>query len=409
MNTEIPVLSGIAAENPDREIGRYGGYKKGPNLIFFGGIHGNEPTGIIALRKVLETLESEKPDFRGTFVGIAGNRAALQNGVRYVVRDLNRIWFPGSLVDPEKRKLTPEYGEKIEILEKILEIIGNREHTYLFDLHSTSSQSVPFISISDTLKNRELVEGIPVTLVLGLEELLDGPMFSFFSEMGIPAVLFEGGQNEALSTLENHMAFIWLMLQKLGCLRREFFARLSSQEEVLRKNNPGGQGIFEIKYRHLLKAGGTFRMMPGYVNFQPVVKGELLARDTLGDIRSPRSGSIFMPLYQKLGLEGFFIVRRISPFWYRLSRRARKWGVDKRLNLFPGVYRASQRPDTIVIDRRIARWRVVSLFHLLGYRKLVDEGRYVTLSRRPFDANHPNMRQVTENLRQYIEILRKDF
>jgi hypothetical protein len=389
----------------DREIGRYGGTRKGPSLIFFGGIHGNEPAGPRAIREVLDILQHERPDFRGLLVGLHGNRAALQAGKRFIVRDLNRIWYPGSFVDPARRLETPEYLEKVDILHKLLDLTSGKDPVYLFDLHSTSAQSVPFISISDTLKNRQLIRNLPVTLVLGLEELLDGPMFSFFSEMGLPAILFEAGQNDSYATVENHRAFIWLMLQRLGCLRKEFIAQLPPQEEVLRKNHLKGPAIFEIKYRHLLNGADDFRMRSGYVNFQPVRKGEVLARDRSGDIPAPRSGRIFMPLYQPLGLEGFFIVRRIRPFWFRFSQKSRQWKMDRALRLLPGIRGASRRPDTFLVNRHVARWRVTSLFHLFGYRKVVDEGRYITFSRRPYDDRLPNMRQVHQNIRDYLESL----
>ena len=42
-------------------------------------------------------------------------------------------------------------------------------------------------------------------------------------------------------------------------------------------------------------------------------KGEVLAIDGKGEIRARESGLIFMPLYQNLGDDGFFIVEEIEP------------------------------------------------------------------------------------------------
>ncbi|MFT6866663.1 MAG: succinylglutamate desuccinylase [Cyclobacteriaceae bacterium] len=39
--------------------------------------------------------------------------------------------------------------------------------------------------------------------------------------------------------------------------------------------------------------------------------GELLAMDAEGDIYSPNSGMIFLPLYQPEGEDGFFIVEEV--------------------------------------------------------------------------------------------------
>ena len=49
-------------------------------------------------------------------------------------------------------------------------------------------------------------------------------------------------------------------------------------------------------------------MNPGYSNFQMVKKGDLLAEDKNGEIRAPNSGILLMPLYQKQGQEGFYII-----------------------------------------------------------------------------------------------------
>ncbi|NJN26909.1 MAG: hypothetical protein HC819_13475 [Cyclobacteriaceae bacterium] len=221
-------------------IGSHHGRQPGPNLIFFAGIHGNEPAGIYALKHILDRLQSDAGSFRGNMYAIAGNIKALKGGSRYIHKDLNRIWYPNSIIPPSERNYVAEYREKIDILKLLVSILDNGQPTYIFDLHTTSSHSMPFISISDTLKNRRIIKSIPVHLILGLEELLDGPMFSFFSEMGLPAILFEAGQHQAMSSVENHVAFIWTMLAKLKCISKK---RIPGNNDpfTLLKNIPRGQ------------------------------------------------------------------------------------------------------------------------------------------------------------------------
>jgi len=60
----------------------------GPMLIVLGGIHGNEPAGLLALEPLIDGLALAA----GDFVALSGNRAALAAGVRYIERDLNRGW-----------------------------------------------------------------------------------------------------------------------------------------------------------------------------------------------------------------------------------------------------------------------------------------------------------------------------
>lgn len=78
------------------------------------------------------------------------------------------------------------------------------EEVFFFVLHTTSSQSIPFISISDTLRNRKIVQYIPVKLVLGLEEQMEGTFFNYFSELGISMLLFEAGQQDLVSSIDSH-------------------------------------------------------------------------------------------------------------------------------------------------------------------------------------------------------------
>ena len=77
----------------DRVIGTVEAPAGGATLVGVGGIHGNEPAGVRALETVLAELG--RPDgglSRGRFIALAGNRPALDAGVRYIDRDLNRIW-----------------------------------------------------------------------------------------------------------------------------------------------------------------------------------------------------------------------------------------------------------------------------------------------------------------------------
>ena len=396
----------VNIEKIQRDLGVFHGNRPGPNLIFFGGIHGNEHSGISALIKVLHDLHLTKPNFKGNVYAIAGNIEGIKAKKRFIGKDLNRIWFPNTLIPKEERAKVSEYNEKIEILLHLIKILDNGQATFIFDLHTTSSHSMPFISISDTLKNRKLIKNLPINLVLGLEELLDGPMFSFFSELGLPAILFEAGQHEAISSYENHVAFIWMALVELKCLRKKAIPEYHKYIEILKKSSPGGHKSFEIKYRHVIQDHENFQMKDGFVNFQKVIKGETIAYNNHGKIHSKRNGSIFMPLYQSQGCDGFFLVKEITPFWFKLSSRSRKWKLDKTIKLLPGISKADNGKNTYIIDKNVARYRVISLLHLLGYRKVEDNGHTLKMSRRPYDTRFPKATKVQENFKKYLALLK---
>jgi succinylglutamate desuccinylase len=55
-------------------------------------------------------------------------------------------------------------------------------------------------------------------------------------------------------------------------------------------------------------------MVPGFINFQPVEKGTVLAIHNDEKVSSPYTGNIFMPLYQDQGADGFFIIERTDKY-----------------------------------------------------------------------------------------------
>jgi len=116
-------------------------------------------------------------------------------------------------------------------------------------------------------------------------------------------------------------------------------------------------------------------------------KDETLANDKHGNIRSPERGRVFMPLYQPLGDDGFFLVRRVGLFWLWLSAILRKLGADKLAPLLPGVRKDADHPGVLIADRAVARWFTVEIFHLLGYRRRAEAGELVIFSRRHDDLD----------------------
>ena len=98
-----------------------------------------------------------------------------------------------------------------------------------------------------------------------------------------------------------------------------------------------------------------------------------------------------MPLYQSQGDDGFFLVRRVRPFWLRVSAWLRAIGAGNALQYLPGVQRRGH--DTLAVNSRIARWFVVEIFHLLGFRRQRPEkGTQVFTRRRETPAKTPVIR-----------------
>jgi succinylglutamate desuccinylase len=136
-----------------------------------------------------------------------------------------------------------------------------------------------------------------------------------------------------------------------------------------------------IRHRHLVREG-RFEMLPGFRSFMPVRKGQAVARDKSGDVRCPEDGLMLMPRYQGQGEDGYFLARAVAPFWLRLSAWLRRARLDRLVPLLPGVRRHPSEPDRFLVDPDVARWQVVNVFHLFGYRHVREAGDRLVFSRR---------------------------
>jgi hypothetical protein len=140
---------------------------------------------------------------------------------------------------------------------------------------------------------------------------LDGTLLDYVADRGLAAVGFEGGQNEEPSSIEHNEAALWSLLIGAECLAEDAVARSADCRRLLQARTAGVPKMLEVQYRHGVAADDRFAMEPGFVNLQPVLRGQLLARDRNGAITAPEDGRILLPLYQSQGSDGFFVVREL--------------------------------------------------------------------------------------------------
>jgi succinylglutamate desuccinylase len=277
-------------------------------------VHGNEPAGERAAQEVLASLPAD--DLRCRLVVLRGNLAAAAAGVRCLDRDLNRL-FPTTNppeTDPGHASVA-DNAERDELKGLILELA--EEHAdhprYFLDFHTTSSETLPYLSLPSASETcREFAASLPIHRVSGFAQHVSGSIDRYLHEQDFLGFACEGGQHEGPHAVRSMAALLWLMLDEVGGFsakpRSEMRRILDTAREVLQMETGSFSKYFTIIYRHALKGDEDFVMKPGFVNFQAVKKGELLAHDRTGPIHSPQDGQILMPLYQKSGKDGFFIV-----------------------------------------------------------------------------------------------------
>ncbi len=372
-----------------RVLGRIRGSRPGPTLLCVGGMHGNERAGVEALGRVLAAVEPRRGELAGELVALVGNGRALAQGRRFVDRDLNRAWTEARIrslraggVDPA----SAEDQEQLELLDAIEAVVDDaRGAVYVLDLHTTSGFGGSFTTFGDTLPNRDFAAHIPVPMVLGLEELVEGTLLAFLGYHGLVAVAFESGQHDEPEAVDRAEAAVLIALTSVGLLPRERLPGVTAAWKRLHREYRPLPRALEMRLRHPVHEGDGFRMKPGYLNFQRIEEGEILAQDARGPVAAPERGRILMPLYQEQGDDGYFLVREFSAFWLWAAAALRRLHVDRVAHWLPGVRRDPDEPDCVVVDKRVARWYALQLFHLLGFRKQEDAGERLVLRRRRFD------------------------
>lgn len=365
----------------------------GPTLIIVGGIHGNEPAGVLAAERVRLRMQRRKAVLHGEVILLRGNTRALEQRVRYVDNDLNRQWTIENTRRAELEKQTipemSEFREQSELLTIAKDAIRRaRGEVYFLDLHTTSAHGQPFATVGDTLRNRRFAMTFPLTIVLGLEEQIDGTMLEYMNNLGVITLGVEAGQHEAMTSVDHHEAVIWNACAATGNFRRKAVPELAESRGLLKRAS-GGRRVVEVRHRHAITPEDHFKMDPGFKNFQAVRCGEVLAHDRRGEIKARETGLILLPLYQALGDDGFFLAREVKRFWLRLSALVRKLKIGHYVHHLPAVRRDPVNENVLIINTRIARILPLQVFHLLGFRRLRWTDKYLVVSRRAYDLVGP--------------------
>ncbi len=357
-------------------IGHRLGDRPGATLVCIGGLHGNEPAGVIALERVFRALgeaPADQPtgDLHGEFIGLRGHPEALAAGQRFLEVDLQHHWQPsrvhasrfGKLIDspvPEDRQL--------DALRQQLELIFGRARgpVFVIDLHTTGGPSIPFSTIADSLRDLAFALYFPAPILAEPERQLRGTFTDYVGSLRHAAVSIRGGQHDDPASVDLLEAVIWVALEETGILPSPV-PRAEQGRRLLGDLVEGLPRIVQARYRHAVSPEDAFVMEPGYTNYSLVQEGQVLAHDKNGPVCSPASGVLLKPLYQTQGTEGFLVGQAFRPFWLKFSALLRRLGLDQMAPWLPGVRAHPELPDSLVVDQRLARWYTVEFFYLLGY------------------------------------------
>lgn len=299
-----------------RIIGRIESEAPGPAIAFCGGIHGNEPAGVLALVRVFNSIKEKNIAIKGKVLGFIGNRNALHKNQRFIDSDLNRIWSLDNIHKLHNggfdiHEMSIEKSEMIEIDKLLMTFMKGTEanHRYFVDLHTTSSTTIPFAAIDRMKQSVEFAMQLPIPFITNLDEFLNGTLLHYLDHINFGAMVFEAGKHEDPVSVNIHEALLWMVLHISGAIEKEDIPNYDGCLTILRGINEHPHQIFNIIHREPTN-NGSFRMADTFVNFQPIKKGQLLAFNGNKEIGCQHDGFLFMPLYQNQGADGYFIIKK---------------------------------------------------------------------------------------------------
>ncbi|GLR18983.1 M14 family metallopeptidase [Portibacter lacus] len=304
----------------NRKIGEYLGQEKGPLIIGIGGTHGNELAGVKALKTVLEMLvqePSKNPSFvfKGKFVAIHGNIAAMKANKRFIDKDLNRNYSKTRLYNLEEPVFT-EDREALEIIQFVKDEISayNPQEVVIIDLHTTSSPGGIFTIVPNLKDCLELAKTLHAPVIQGMVTGVKGTTMNYFNSenLGVhtKTLTFESGQHDDPMSITIAIAAVIALLR--GVKSVEPHDVESHHDQILKNFSKDLPKMTKLVMKHTIIDPASFNMLPGYLNFQKVKKGEIVANNRFGPIRIVEDGLLLMPLYQKQGEDGFFLIKKID-------------------------------------------------------------------------------------------------
>jgi len=308
-------------EDLERIIGRYTGQHRGPLLVCFAGMHGNERAGVEALDlifKMLEVEPLENPtfEFSGRIIGINGNLNALKKGIRFSSKDMNRQWAAANR-DRIFNSVVADLDEEDLEMKDILEVIDQELLDYqpdkmiILDLHTTSAFGGIFTIVNNDPESLSIGVELHAPVITGMIFGLNGTTLHFFTDENFPvrtiAVTFEAGQHYERLSVNRTIAAIINCMRTVGCVRAESVE--NRHDELLRDFSEGLPKVNELIATHPVINPEKFKLIPGLKNFQKLKEGQLLGYDETGPIIAPEDCLLLMPKYQIQGNDGFFLIK----------------------------------------------------------------------------------------------------
>lgn len=265
--------------------------RPGPHVAVSAIVHGNEPCGARALDWLMR--QGTRPvvgRLSFSFVNIAAHEAfdpAVPDASRWIDEDLNRLWSPAVLDDPD-RKLTVELARARQI-RPWLETVD-----LLLDIHSMQHRTAPLTIAGLLPKGRDLARAVGVPPIIvndqGHAEGMRMRDYGGFSDPASPrnAMLVECGQHweaeaEAVA-LETAIRF----LRVSGAVVADFGA-----DWLATRPAPEAPRLYQVSGPVTIETE-DFHFAQDWRGFEHLPQGALIGTDGGREIRAPHPVTVLI-------------------------------------------------------------------------------------------------------------------
>lgn len=259
----------------------------GPTVVILGGVHGNETCGVDAL-----PILSRVALLSGKLVLLYGNPLAIEQNVRFVEYNLNRLFCADEDV-PHEAKQSYEYQRSRELLPYL------DQADYCLDLHASfTPDSEPFIICESNAQ--DLIKYLPQNRVCyGFTRLEPGGSDGYMNNKGKVGVCVECGYLKdpvsALAAIQSSQSF----LQYLGMIDGEA-KTVNTRQQYLE--------AYELYYTKT----DCFKLTRSYQDFELLKVGEIIGLDGPDPVISGAEQMILFARDRSVaGAEAFLLVKKL--------------------------------------------------------------------------------------------------
>lgn len=258
------------------------GKNPGGTSIILSGVHGDERSGIEAMKTYFENVSI---DAGTVYYGIA-NPEAVEKNSRFTEANLNRLFRDPK--DLSKGEVESYEYERMLYLKEYLD-----ESEVLLDLHASSNPiTKPFVICEPN--GFELVESLPSNLIVsGFDEYEPGGTDFYMNSIGKIGICFEAGYATSPEA------------KNLSVQAIESF--LIARGHIVKPQQKIKQQKMRIFSKHYCQSG-TFTLAKKFDDFEEIKKDQLIGLDGEKEIVSPKDCFIlFAHNIDNVGGEAFLL------------------------------------------------------------------------------------------------------